>query len=260
MNHFTIGLIAAMPEEIKPLLRQVGPYRRERAGSFNIYRFSLANGEVCLIESGMGAAKGAAAARALIDTACPSVIINFGFAGAVTAGPSVGDLIVANRLFFHQHRSFSEQYDLDQDLSELMEMALAKGCWKKPFQVYRGTFITAGEIVKKGELAGILPQGVANPVLDMETAAVAQVAAGLKIPIVAVRAISDAADEELGFSLEELTDNELNVRIGMVLWTVARKPWIIPQLLRLARNAKRAGDNLAYGVRVVLQTVAAMEM
>ena len=260
MNHFTIGLIAAMPEEIKPLLRQVGPFRRERAGSFNIYRFSLANGEACLIESGMGAAKGAAATRVLIDTACPSVIINFGFAGAVTTGPSVGDLVMANRLFFHQRRSFSEQYDLDQDLSALMEMALTKGCWEKTFQVYRGTFITAGEIVDKGELAGILPQGVANPVLDMETAAVAQVAAGLKIPLIAVRAISDDAGEELGFSLEELTDNELNVRIGRVLWTVARKPWIIPQLLRLARNSKLAGENLAYGVRVVMQTITAMEI
>ena len=259
MDHFTIGLIAAMPEDVRPLLKRVGTYRKEKVGPFRLYRFTITGGEACLVESGMGATKGAAAARALIDAARPSVMLNFGFAGAVTAGPSVGDLMVANRLFLHRHRSFSELYNLDQDLAESMEMALAKGCWGKPFQVYRGAFITAGEIVAKGALAGILPQGVANPMLEMETAAIAQVAAAAKIPFIAVRAISDAADEELGFSLDELTDSELNVRIGRVLWTVARKPWIVPQLVRLARNSRLAGENLADGIGVVLRAIAELK-
>jgi adenosylhomocysteine nucleosidase len=259
MDHAAIGLIAAMPGEIKPLLARVGPYRKERIASFNLFRFAVADQQVCLIESGMGTAKGAAAAQALIDAVNPSVIVNFGFAGAVTTGPKVGDLVVANRLFSHQSLSLTEQYGLDRDLTELMEMTLAKGCGEKPFRVYCGAFITAGQIVAKVKLAGNLPQGVVNPVLEMETAAIARVAAQLKVPLIAMRAVSDGSDEELGFSIEELTDDELNVRIARVLLTLVRKPRIIPQLLRLAKNAGRAGGNLADGLMLVLQALAKKE-
>jgi len=259
MDHAAIGLIAAMPEEIKPLLARVGHYRKERIASFNLFRFAIADQQACLIESGMGPVKAAAAVRMLLAEANPAVIVNFGFAGAVTTGPAVGDLVVANRLFFHQDLSLTEEYGLDQDLTELMEMTLAKGCGGKPFRVYRGAFITAGQIVAKVKLADTLPQGVANPVLDMETAAVARVAARLNVPLIAIRAVSDGSDEELGFSLEELTDDELNVRIVRVLLTVVRKPWIIPQLLRLAKNAGIAGKNLADGLMLVLQALAKEE-
>jgi adenosylhomocysteine nucleosidase len=256
MDHATIGLIAAMPEEIKPLLARVGPYRKESIASFNLFRFTVAGQRVCLIESGMGTAKGAAAAQALIDAVNPTVIVNFGFAGAVTPGPAVGDLVTAERLFFQRDLSLTEEYGLDRDLTELTATTLAKECGGKPFQVYRGACITAGRIVAKAKLAGALPPGVVNPLLEMETAAVARVAARSKVPLIAVRAVSDGADEELGFSLEELTDAELNVRIARVLLTVVRKPRIIPQLLRLAKNAGRAGKNLADGLLPVLQALA----
>jgi adenosylhomocysteine nucleosidase len=259
MDHAAIGLIAAMPEEIKPLLARVGPYRKERIASFNLFRFAIADHQVCLIESGMGPEKAAAAVRVLLAEADPAVIINFGLTGAVAVGPTVGDLVVANRLFSHQDLSLTEEYGLDQDLTELMAATLAKGCRGKPFRVYLGAFITAGQIVAKAKLADTLPQGVVNPVLDMETAAVARVAARSKVPLIAMRAVSDGSDEELGFSLEELTDEELNVRIAKVLLTVVRKPRIVPQLLRLAKNAGLAGKNLAEGLLLVLQALAKKE-
>jgi adenosylhomocysteine nucleosidase len=56
--------------------------------------------------------------------------------------------------------------------------------------------------------------------------------------------VSDGADEELGFSLDEFVDEEMKVRLWRVLKAVARKPRIIPQLLRLAGNVKQAGNNL----------------
>jgi len=89
----------------------------------------------------------------------------------------------------------------------------------------------------------------------METAAVAQVAAEGNVPLLALRAVSDGAGEELGFTIEEFTDREMNVRVGKVLLTVARKPWIVPQLLRLARNASIAGENLATAILVLLENL-----
>lgn len=244
-----------MPEEIEPLLGLLGSYRKEKAGPLNLYRFSLAAGEVYLIESGLGPAKAEFAVQMLLTVASPAVIINFGFAGAITAGLAVGDLIVANRIFSCRGNSLSEQFNLDYDLADRLALVLAKGCAAEPFQVYRGTCITSGVIEAKGLLAEVLPEGLTNPVLDMETAAIAQAAARAGIPIISLRGISDDAEENLGFSMEEFTDRELNIRIGRILLTVLRKPWIIPQLVRLAGNSRRAGRNLALGIKIVLRSL-----
>ena len=255
MEEQTIGLIAAMPEEIKPLLSRVGPVERDKVAGFNLYRFSIGRRKVCLIESGMGLTRGASATHTLIAKANPDIILNFGFAGAVTAGAEVGDLVVATRILLHRDRLFSEQSGIPAELAERLVEALGKGCRDKTLRIHRGTCVTASQIRKKSEVAKLLPAGTACPVLDMETAAVARVAAKEKVPFLAVRAISDGADEELGFTIEEFTDREMNIRPWKVVLTMARKPWIIPQLVRLAQNAKRAGKNLACAVTALIETL-----
>jgi adenosylhomocysteine nucleosidase len=82
---------------------------------------------------------------------------------------------------------------------------------------------------------------------------VAKAAAKEGVPFLALRVVSDDAGEELGFSISELTDARMKVRIGKVLLTVARRPWIIPQMLKLARNSRKAGANLALAIAVMLE-------
>jgi adenosylhomocysteine nucleosidase len=118
---------------------------------------------------------------------------------------------------------------------------------------WQADFLTSEKILSKREVAETLrQQGPVSPVLDMETWAIAQIAAREEIPLLAIRAISDAAEEELGFSISEFTDNEMNIRICKILGTIARKPWIIPQLIRLAGNSRTAGRNLAVVVKELL--------
>ena len=245
MPETTIGLIAAMPDEIKPLLHRAGNVCRERLAGFPVYRFSLTGRNCCLVESGMGPKRAAAATRALLGATDARVVVNFGFAGAVTAGPTVGDIVVAQRLLCLHERLFTEETGLDPDLTERLAAALAAPGNERRFTLFRGAFITANDIVAKAELATRLPIDLPQPVLEMESAAVARAAARAEVPFVALRSISDAADEELGFAITDLTDAELNLRLHRVLITVAKRPWIVPQLLRLAKNTRHAGETLA---------------
>jgi adenosylhomocysteine nucleosidase len=255
MSEKTIGLVAAMNEEIQPLLRHSGKYTRENVAGFNLYLFTIQGRNAALIESGIGAARAADATGILINAAAPGIIINFGFAGAVLAGPTVGDVVIANRLLFFKERLFIEQTGLSPDLSAELASLLEKSCSGRDFRIHRGTFVTTGEIVAKRRLAGLLPAGIINPVVEMETTAVARIAARADIPLVAIRGVSDGADEELGFSIEEFTDREMNIRAWKVLRTVAVKPRIIPQLFRLARNSKKAGENLAIALIALLENL-----
>jgi len=252
MDHGVIGLIAAMPEEIRPLLRLAGKYRREKIYGFEAYRFTYGREKVLLVKSGMGLENAAAAALAL-TRAKPCIIVNFGFCGAVKEGPRVGDVMVAQRILLNRDDLFSPQSGIVEEEAKRLTRSLADALNGRDFRVHGGTFITAAEIRSKAEMARLVPTWVQNPVLEMETAAVAKAASEEGVPLLAVRGVSDDAGEELGFSISELTDARMKVRIGKVLLTVARRPWIIPQMLKLARNSRKAGANLALAIAVMLE-------
>ena len=249
MSSKTIGIIAAMPEETAPLLRKVGRVHRELHRGFNLYRFTYGRSDVCLLESRIGMGQSARATRELLDLADVGMILNIGLGGAPLPDLSVGDIVVAERLIYFKERLFSEQQGLDARLTSDCLSALQG---ERKFRVCPGTSITAAEILDKKSFAPLIPSGVRHPVLEMETTAVARIAREHSIPLAAVRAISDGSDEELGFSIGEFTDEEMRISPWRVVQTIARKPGIVPQLIRLGLNSRRAAENLARAVLAIL--------
>jgi adenosylhomocysteine nucleosidase len=245
MARETIGLIAAMPDEISPLLKQLRKHDKTTLRGFPLYRFTVAGNHCSLIESGMGPGRAQRAAEALIESIHPDLLISFGFCGAVMPGLSAGDLAVARRSILYREDTISSGNSIELPASSKAMRIMGTICEKSDCKVVQSDFITSEIILNKKELRDILPIDIANPVLDMETWAVARIAGQGGIPILAIRAVSDSAEEELEFSLDQFVDSEMNIRIGRILRAIARKPRIIPQLLRLAKNAKIAGRNLA---------------
>jgi len=243
-----IGLIAAMPEECAPVLRRVRPYRNAGIGRFPGWRFTVGCHEIRLIRSGMGVSHAAEATAALIAAHRPALLVSFGFGGAVNQGLAAGDVVLATRLFRWEAGTLTHLNGPDRTLTDHAREAMANHSASGAFQLRRGEFITTDRIENKRELSALLGPDMENPILEMETAAVAQVAAAAQIPLIAVRAVSDSAVEELDFTIAEFTDGTMNISIPRVLVTLARKPRILPQLLRLSRNSRVAGENLAAGI------------
>lgn len=255
MGRGCLGLIAAMPQEIAPLLRRVGKCRKDREGGFDLYRFEVRGAPVCLIESGMGPLQARAATEALIKVAAPSLILNFGFAGGVLPDLAVGDLVFADRVLRLERGVLTQA-----PAPAAPPAALLRDRGGAPtLSVKSGTFITAAAIMNKKEVAALLDSAVHHAVLEMETAAVLEAAAAKGIPALALRGVSDAAGEELGFSLEEFCDDRLRISVPRVLGCLLRKPWIAPQLVRLGANARRTGERLAEGVEKALEALAVAE-
>ena len=251
MERGCLGVVAAMPQEIEPFLQRVRGCRREKVSGFNLCSFTLGETPVVLVESGMGPAHAGAATRALIGAASPALIMNFGFAGAVLPGLRVGELVLAERVYRLENGEFFEAPRPDAALNRLIAVA----CRDAGLALRQGSFITARGIMSKGGLATSLAGALSLPVLEMETAAVLGAAGDAGIPAVALRGISDAAEEELGFSIEELCDSELNLSPWRLFTLLARRPSLVPQLVRLAVNSRTAGNTLAQGVELSLRAV-----
>lgn len=252
MEQENIGIIVAMPEEVRPIRRRLGSCRKDRTGRFPVYYFTAGGRRIALIRSGMGTEKAAAATEQLMSIARPRVIISAGLGGGVRPGLDTGDVVIAGQALSLNNGVPELAGTLD---NESVLVALRASLPTPPFRIVSGATVTTDGIISKKSADHCLPREVINPVLDMETSAVAQAAAGNGIPLVAVRAISDPAAEELLFSLDEITDRDLNISLVKVLLAIARKPRILPQMLRLAKNAKRAGENLALVVEKIAHSV-----
>jgi adenosylhomocysteine nucleosidase len=123
-------------------------------------------------------------------------------------------------------------------------------------RVFASLFAGTQSIMAKREIAPLLPLGAPCPVVEMESAAIAIVAGENGIPFLGIRTVSDPADEELGFSLEEFTDSHMRIRPHRIALTILRKPWIMPQLIRLARNSRIAADSLSHAVARLLASMS----
>lgn len=246
-----IGIITAMPEETRSVVRAIGGAKKALVNGLDVRHGSWAGHEIVIAESGMGFDNAATAADKLILAARPDMIISVGLCGGVSAELQVGDIVVATGLIIVSKKVREKvPVEIPALCRNFVVRQNAEGR-----RVFGGLFASTPSIMQKSMLASILPPDAPFAVVEMESAAIAIVAVENGIPFVGIRAVSDPLNEELGFSLDEFCDDRMRIRIPKVLLTIARKPRIIPQLIRLARNSRIAGATLSQAVERLLTAV-----
>jgi adenosylhomocysteine nucleosidase len=250
MNKNHLGIIAAMHSEIAPLLRMASSLTACRIKNYPLIRMTLNGRPITIIISGIGPQNAAEATHAFISEISPSLLINAGLAGSLMEGPQAGDIVLAGTVLFSHNNLFSEQHGLARQM-KLLSLELAEHLLGTAARVFFGTVVTTSGIRSKSDLRLHMPVSILNPVVDMEAAAIAKIAARENVPLIIIKAISDEAYREIPFSIEEITDRQMNIHPLKLLWTVAKRPWIIPQLMILRRNANIAGKNLAAAVAAI---------
>lgn len=232
-----IAVITAMREEFTAVSRCLESGTSAQLDGFRILRSRIAGHTVTAIESGMGFVNATRAAKMLAREEKPDLLISAGFCGALAPQLQTGDIVVARQLLFAAENGFEE---IPVALSGAGEAFIAS-----QGGAVGGTFVSTSAIASKKRLASMLPSCYPNPVAEMESGAIAAVAAEHSIPLLAIRAVSDIAAEELGFSLDEFCDPDMRrILPHKVLLTALRKPRIIPQLLRLAAGSRQAAQAL----------------
>lgn len=245
-----IGIVVALPEERMALTRRLDQAVRSRLEGLLVYTVTLDNLDIHIVEGGMGFAAATAATHLLLEQYRPSLLISAGFCGAVRLGAKVADLVLCKRLFTLDNSGLMEHTFSGNAQNNVIHTSAM--LHQHGLRVWQGSFITAATIVNKSSLASSLPQELATPVLEMETAAVASQAAAAGIPFIGLRSISDDAAEELSFSIDQFVDSRMKISIPRVIKACLLKPAIIPQLFRLAGNSAKAGKSLADAVFLLL--------
>jgi len=236
----TIGLIAALEQEIRPFLRQVGKYEHGKLGPFHCFHFKFFDFNCLLVKSGMGIKRATDATQKLLVAVKPQFLVSFGVAGAVNNDLEIGDVIVGKSACSFKGGTINHLQPLAQ-LSAGSHQAAIRAMESGDAKIVSGAiFTTLGSTLTLADL-----QKPPHLVLEMETAGIARVAAEWGIPLLALRAVSDTIAVPLPFDIADFFDEEVNPRKGKIISTIIRHPSIIISSLRLRRNVNIATENLA---------------
>ena len=243
----TIGIIAAMQQESAAVLRLVSKRERSTLGPFRCQRFQFSGRDCWLLTSGMGIKRAAQAAQVLSKTTSPQLLISVGVAGAVNDDLEIGDVVNARSNFLLEKSNLGPFQPLAL-LSGSAGQAVAQALQPRRARFLSGTAITTGG----SQFVQSQPGELENPVLEMETAGIAQVSAEKGIPLLSLRAISDGPRTPIPFDLDKMLDEENNLHIDRVFKMILGHPQLLMRLLRLGRNTRQAADNAAIALIAAL--------
>jgi len=163
----------ALPQESKGIVRRMKVAGRIR-GPLPVITGQLAGREVVIIHTGMGMASASERVGAFLEKQTPEAWIAAGFGGALSVQLNIGDIVLAE--------NFSDP--------GLLQMA-------EPIKCLKGALVTVKEVMETAEKKKDLGRHTGAIVVDMETAAIHRLCTARGVPVLAVRAISDTACQDL---------------------------------------------------------------
>jgi adenosylhomocysteine nucleosidase len=243
----TIGIIAAMSQERHAVLHLVQRWERTTLGSNRCQRFQLAERDCWLLMSGMGTIRVAQAMRALIDASLPDLLVSVGVAGAVNADLEIGD-VVASRNTCLLNQGVLDSFQSLAHLSDAAWRAAEQALQARRRRLLSGTAVTT----RGSQWIQARPGEMTNPVLEMETAGIAQIAVERGIPLLSLRAISDGPRSPIPFDLEAVMGEQYNLHYGEIIKRIFRHPLLFPLFLQMGRNTRMAAENAAMALIAIL--------
>ena len=184
--------------------------------------------ELRVYVSGPGPLRAGIAARGAIADGA-GALLAWGMAGALGGEADCGDLIVPARVL-----SAAGEWVLDTAWRRRVAAALGER-----FEVGESALYTSGQVVTRPQAKRELAERTGAAAVDMESAAVAEVAAAAGLPCIVIRVIADGPGDRLPEGIEALLTADGRTRHRGLL-PLLLAPWRIPSLLVLARRSVAA--------------------
>ncbi|MEE0801619.1 MAG: 5'-methylthioadenosine/adenosylhomocysteine nucleosidase [Gemmiger sp.] len=194
-----IGIMGAMPDEVDQLCARLSDVTRETYAGVEYHRGMLNGREVVVCCGGMGKANAASTVQVLITRYGAERIIFSGIAGNMTGKIGIGDVCVGETVVYHdaqndmiaQSAPFQTEFHGDPALVR----AALDACSRCGVKAIAGKIATGDLFIGDAATKRQIEQACAPDCVEMEGAAVSQIAARNGVPCVILRTMSDNADE-----------------------------------------------------------------
>ena len=219
-----IGIMGAMPEEVSQLCTRLSGVTVEEYAGVSYHRGCLAGRQVVVCCAGMGKANAASTTQVLITRYGAGQIIFSGVAGNMTSKIGIGDVVIGRTVLYHdadmdmlsQSAPYLEEYPGDPALIAAAEAA----CAAAGVKAITGRIATGDRFVGDTETKKKIEDACHPDCVEMEGAAVSQIAARNGVPCVILRAMSDNADED-GYEVLVVRDFDIKEYVATATKIVA---------------------------------------
>lgn len=227
----------ALDEEFAPW-REMRKFERRKRGTSDAYLTQIGEAEVCVMLTGVGARQTSIEflRESWAGTDALGFCVSSGLAGALRPEYQLGEVLAARSVSAFSHAGGSSGQALECSAS-LVSFASECGA------TVANRFYTSGRAIARAEEKRQL--GHSSDAVEMESAGILRAAMEDGIPAVAIRAISDLAEEDLPLDMAGVFNDEGRVSVPRVIGQVALHPASIPGLVKLGKQSKLAAESLA---------------
>lgn len=219
----------ALETECAPWLRRRSFARRANSG-FLEFEDSGSGAQIRVAITGVGAERAQRVAREALRWR-PDVCIAAGFAGGLNPAHRAGDILVARTVRDGEtHRTVA---------SDARIAGLAEESGAHRIDILCTSAYVISTVEGKRRMSG------SADAVDMESFYILNEALERGIPGIAIRAVSDAANESLPLDFAQVLDDRGRIRILRLAGKIARAPQHIRALIRLGAASRRGSQRLA---------------
>lgn len=223
-----IGIVAALASEAACFIRPPPPDSPARLDD----RFSV-------VLCGSGPQRARHGAELLLDAGVEA-LISFGVAGALSNAVQPGHLVVPLAVIASDRRYAASVTWRSRVLVELNNA---------PLRTHGGTLADSDRILAGAPEKAELRRATGAEAVDMESAAILEVAHRRGVPALVLRAVLDAADEDVPAAVVRRSDAYGRVRYMPLLADLMLRPAALPGFLGLIRSYQAATGTLRWLAR-----------
>lgn len=243
-GHGVTAAVAPLAEEMAALARRAGVRGPIRGRPWTAWG-ELAGRRILLAVTGEGARLAASGLEAVLAADAVARVLSFGVAGGLSPGLPVGSLVASREIV-------APDGALPGPDPRSLERAVAAGA-------SAGLVVSMSRVLASADDKRRAWQELGRPpmaVVDLESVAFARTASRFGLPHLALRAVSDAAEENLPLPLERFRGEDgATRRAALVSWALPR-PRAWATLGQLARRVARCGQSLAGVVERMERAIA----
>lgn len=207
-----IGIIAALPGELKPLVKGWQPHGK-------LYSGRIGETECIAIAGGMGAPAATRACEQILAEGGIEALVSYGWAGALSCGLKPPQAVAIHDI-------------IDSKTSEHFVTDMPAG----------HRLVTLDHVARHEEKRQIAQEFQA-PLVDMEAAAVARIAAAHHLAFYCFKGISDGANDKLP-DFNRFLDKDSQLRMSSLVAYALLHPSYWKPLQRLGKQSQSAARNL----------------
>ncbi|MBI0576436.1 5'-methylthioadenosine/S-adenosylhomocysteine nucleosidase [Neobacillus cucumis] len=226
-----IAIIGAMEEEVTLLRDHIDGSRQETVAGCEFTFGQMHGAEVILLRSGIGKVNAAMSTTILLEKYKPDYILNTGSAGGFNPSLNVGDAVISTEVRHHDVdvTAFGYEYGqvphlpaaftADEKLISIAEEAAKE---LENFQIVKGLIATGDSFMEDPARVDFVRSKFNDlQAVEMEAAAIAQVAHQFGVPFVIIRSLSDIAGKESEVSFDQFIDQAARHSATLVMKMVA---------------------------------------